>query len=248
MKIAFLAVIFQKGVQNMKKAWMRRLRRICQPMILGQRSLGFWMAAILIFCWQGTRTAQAALSPQGFSENDYFKLDWDYDLSAGTGIIWISSKLPQYPISPDFMEFSAMSLYTRGMTLNSIINNDDSGFNAPVNIGTENGKTLYEYAYAKPYPDNWLSAISFFKDFFSEKKVQIEVTFPTAGVGLYDSKMDYSGQYFNSALGMVILAEQQIPFVSVEMIPEPAAIALLGIGGLAGATLTSRNNRKKENQ
>jgi hypothetical protein len=243
----------------MSRSVTRRIRRICQPVILGQRALGFWAAAILIFCWQGTRTLQAAaLAPQGYSENDNIRLEWDYDLAAGTGTLWIHSV-------EEILYFGKISLYTKGMTLDSITvtsNPENTYFAGPMDAGTEDGQNLHEYAYENPmaedpfwrwYPGFWgLSAVTacFHQEWNNPSVVydypaRIDVTFPAEGVGLYESKLDYSG-LLSGAPGLVFLADQQIPFVSVEAIPEPSTVALLGLGAIGAAAAGVATNKRKE--
>jgi len=63
------------------------------PVFLGQTKLSFLTAAILIALWSAGKDAHASIPDAiGSQENQYFKLDWAYDLNEGTGEFTFSLK------------------------------------------------------------------------------------------------------------------------------------------------------------
>ena len=64
-----------------------RLHRAGNPVSLGQSRAGFVLAALLVASWQLSTPAQADVASQGSSYNEYFRIEWNYDMDHGLGVI-----------------------------------------------------------------------------------------------------------------------------------------------------------------
>jgi hypothetical protein len=205
------------------------LRKACNPVALGQTRGGLVLAAVLIACWQlSVRTlAQDAV---GYSENDYFRLEWEYALDEGTGTIRLSG-VGDWLWRTGVVEHGRFT--TAGVTFDSNLwhGHDEEVFGPPTYQGNEEGRPVYEYDLLNPlflcYGD----------------VVQIDVTYPSEGVELRAAEFDYEG-YTLSAPGPVIpIPPGEVPFATVQTIPEPSACATLGLGAAAIAAVLRRRNR-----
>ncbi|MBI9016085.1 MAG: PEP-CTERM sorting domain-containing protein [Phycisphaerae bacterium] len=220
------------------------------PIRLGQRSIGFVFAAFMVFLWFGYSTANAAVSAQGFSENEFFKLEWDYDLSNGTGLITLTRPAPFIPTQVDQILLRELTFITKDVELESLTFKATNLFVeeelysglTPIITGTENNKPIWQYGV--DVESGIKSAFGFdtmpLEQFDRGKNaVTIEFDFPANAVQLMESELEYEGFHKLSALPYngenysTYIPKSSMDFVSVQMVPEPGTIGLLGLGGLA---------------
>ena len=246
-------------------------RRIIHPIQMAQTRGGLVLAVALILCWQSSQTVLAAVANPGFSENDFFRLEWDYDLANGTGQIRFRPNIDgmgeffadYWGLSPElehrssFIQLDMVEFRSYGIPFDSVT----MGGN-PTLIDTPGEPTIYQYREDGASPNSYFFADSF--GGYSE--MVIDVTFPMENIGLVDSSLGYGGVlsaaysestntgYPNWSLsgffgettpssGAPVLSEQDtINFVSVQQIPEPGTAALL-VSGAAVAGLRGRVRR-----
>ena len=200
--------------------------RIVQPVDWGQRRGGYWAAVLLLGVWQLAGSAPADEPNPGFSENDYFRLEWDYDLLAGTGLIKLTPD-PQWDHLELFLETYRFN--TKGLLFDVFKLN---GLPAPFDVSPI-GDDLYEYA-LRPG-----SAIRF----AAHSPAFMDVEFPAVGVGLYSTDVTYDGFVNSGAGGPLPIPLAGMNFVSIQTIPEPPAAAVLVAGAAAAVYARRRRNR-----
>jgi len=210
------------------KRLVTKLGKLCNPVALGQTRGGLVLAAVLIACWQlSARTlAQDAV---GYSENDYFRLEWEYALDEGTGTIRLSGA-GQWLGRGGVLEHGRFT--TAGVTFDSNLwhGHDEEVFGPPTYQGNEEGRPVFEYDLLNPVLLCYGNV------------VQIDVTYPSEGMELRAAEFEYEG-YRLSAFGPVIpIPPGEVPFASVQTIPEPSACATLGLGAVALAAVLRRRN------
>ncbi len=226
----------------------KRLQSI-SPIVLGQKSFGFILSSILILVWQCAH-AQAAVSPTGSNENDFFRLEWDYDLQNGTGQFIMTLKDPDdYTLYAGFIAFG---LFTE-VELDSLLVNGQ-----PDSFGNV----------SQPAPG--LFRYSFDNDFHTRQPVmQFDITFPKNNVQLFERPGDYFAQieipfdgqnvpdyiidqlefrYHTGHVPTRTVMSTKFPstmnMVSVQAIPEPTTAVTLGLGAIVTASLCRRQKRE----
>lgn len=221
---------------------IRRSLRTFQPLVLGQIPLGFFVAASLVLLWQAGTPLRAATN-SGFSEDEYIRIDWEYDLADGTGSFSFSNvNTNGYARFVDFLSFD-----TAGVALDSITQDlthydpvcpgmypGTPEFDDPAPGGTENGLTLYSHKLRSGH------ALALSSD--TIWPVLFNVTFPTVGVELRETAIEYAGRL--SGMYPLLIPQTNMDFVTIQSIPEPSAIASMGLGGAAGAA--RRRRRRKD--
>jgi len=215
------------------------LRKVCDPVELGQSRGGLVLAAVLIACWQLCAPVQAAPAPDasGFSENDYFRLEWDYDLDRGTGTIRFRALRDDGSWHYDDILLDHTQFTTRGLPFSSILG--DAGqplFDPPTFAGMQGGLPLYAYDLLAPY---YLG--------HPDYPMPIRVTYPTDGVELRATEFNFEGYRFtlSGVAGPgILIPPEPMAFVTIQPIPEPAAAAALAAG--AGALLATQRRRRDD--
>ena len=202
-------------VLRTRRGRFHRFLHAIQPVELGQTPLGFLLAALMVLLWQTGRPALADPVNPGFSENDYFRLEWDYDLPAGTGTIRFT---PDYEHGTYGLLLETADFTTKGLLFNSIT---IGGVPAPYSV-VPLGSDLYKYFL--------LSDLQF------AGPLDIDVTFPGFGVEPYSTGLGYEGTATASAFPSPLpIPPMTMNFVSIQTIPEPpAATALLAVVAAAG--------------
>ncbi len=229
------------------------------PIHLGQSTKGFLFAACLIFFWQCAH-AQATVDTQGSSENMFFKVEWEFDLENGTGLYQFRLQ------DPDDFNIYGGNFYLRipsnfikieTMTIDGVPQFGLSGLSAGLSEPAIPGQYKYPAAINLTQP-----------------LAQIEITFPTENVGLYETSMTYTGHPIIDsnwpvypqgtisalqALGSPGWPEQvsgitrkvwelrgnlTMDFVTIQAIPEPTTITTLGLGAIIASTLRRKNDKK----
>lgn len=196
---------------------MRKILRYVQPVELGQTRGGFVVAAILIALWQLGGTALADPLNPGFSENQFFRLEWEYEISAGKGLWRIT---PDDDLDPDQNLLTAASFITKEIVFDSITLN---GAPAPFGV-TPLGDEIYRY--------------SLTNDIVLDTVIELHVTYPQDNVGLCSTEFEYDG-LLSAALPKTPFLPGAMNFVTIQQAPEPAAVSLLGIGAAAAAAFAS---------
>lgn len=197
----------------------RKMLRGVQPVELGQSRGGFVVAAVLIAFWQLGGTAAADAVNPGFSENDFFRLEWEYDLSAGEGLWRIT---PDEDLSPINNLLTDASFYTQGVTFDTIeLDGEPAPFGA-----IDVGDGTFKYSLM-------LSA------FALDRLFEFRVTFPRQNVGLYSTEFQYEG-LLSAAVPAPMPVIGSMNFVTIQQIPEPAGVALLGVGAAAAGAYAGR--------
>ena len=206
-------------VLRARRGRCRRLLHTIQPVELGQTPTGLLLAALVVFLWQVGQAALADPINPGFSENEYFRLEWDYDLPAGRGLIRFTPD-PDYLADGVILETADFT--TGGLLFSSIKIGEDP---APYGV--------------IPLEDNLLQYLLVCDMHLGDSSVDIDVTFPSVGVDLYSTNLDYSGT--TSAAGFPLLIwPAKMNFVSVRTIPEPPAAAALAAALAAAGVYAGR--------
>lgn len=188
-----------------------------RPLALGRSRTGLLSAAVLLAAWQLATPAAAQVANPGYSENEYFRLDWFYDLPHGRGEFKVTNKNPQEVIGVALDEFEFM---TFGMRFDNI---REIGGWSPFwreQIGPD-------YRYYLGYGETVRAA----------DEVEYEVWYPTVDVAIANISVNYGG-IASAVLGPITIPSSTMDFVTIQAIPEPAAVSLLAVG--AAALLTRR--------
>lgn len=194
------------------------LGRAAEPVDLGQTRGGIVVAALLLVVWQVNTVAWSDVVNPGFSENDYFRLEWDYDLAAGAGT-FILTPDDDPDILGIWLETAHFS--TWGIPFDSITIDGQ-----PAPFGFEHlGDDRYAY--------------SLQSDMYFEDPLAVDVTFPVTKIRLLSTQFDYDGMV-SSVAGPFVMWPSSMNFVSIQQIPQPAAVSLLGVGAAAAAAFMRR--------
>ena len=184
---------------------VRRWARTFRPVVLGQMRLGFVVAAAIVLMWQLGQSVKAAENP-GSSENDYFRLEWDYNLGAGTGTITFVPKVVP-PDGDGQLHLLDVRFTTAGVVFDSMVPDVFDDLNP---AGQENGLTVYAYW------DWWMHFVPW-GDYNNDNPLQIDVTFPTIEtqrLQLRDTEMNFRGLL--SGVTTFIIPPSTMDFVSIE--------------------------------
>ena len=241
-------------------------RRIVHPIQMAQTRGGLMLAAALILCWQSSQTVLAAVVNPGFSENDFFRLEWDYDLVNGTGQIrfgvnvdGMGNFFADYLNLDDAGRFkelhvmlTALEFRTYGVPFDSVASASSRLFRNPTLINAPGDPPVYQYRKESAIGDSIFGYGSFSEEVF-------DVTFPTENIGLAESSLvcggGLSAGYGYGEQGWALSAFfgdivppsddeiffelKALDFVSVQQIPEPGTAAILA-GGAAMAGIRGR--------
>ena len=195
----------------MRRLWkqtIRKSRRLAQPIILGQIPLGFYLAAGILFFWQLSQPALAQVKT-GSSQNQYFRVEWMYDLGQGTGLITFHSLYPNR-----FIDLRDVRIQTVGVPLTNL--RASTLFGIPSFRSYQSGQPdafgRFNYNYLT------LSAVplQMFTTPGWEVTSEISFEFPTQNVTTNNSLLYFCG----SLSGMGQALSGNMDFVSVQAIPE----------------------------
>lgn len=219
---------------------IRRFVRSVRPIRVGQTSSGLVVAAALILLW-GLEQPVAAGTVTGSSENQYFRLNWEYDLEAGAGGLQL---LPKDIPGADRLYVDYAWFTTHGVRLWDGSHIRDNDWYGPEQVGTENGQSVYMYDRNGFYDltDPVTSAASF-----------CFMTFPKTGVTLVPGQLNLWGRVTaldGTGMSSIVASFEPLvmDFVTVQAIPEPGTIALMGVAAaVAGAVGKRRQEPDKDN-
>lgn len=202
------------------------LARALSPIDLGQTKPGLLAAAVLLGLWQLGSTASARQTNPGHSENNYFRVDWDYDLAGGTGIISISENLPFRPNTVFFL-LDQFDFTTFGQEFDRIsVWNNFSRFRVDP-IGGD-----FRYS-----PDPYLDFIN---------GLTFSVEFPSEGLELVETGLDYEGHgYYSNSTSFFsfLISPSSMNFVSIRaIVPEPSGAASLFLGAIVAGAVSRRRS------
>ena len=215
----------------------RRFVRSHRPVRLGQSRTGFLLAAALVFLWYCERPAQAAvMTESGFTQDEYLRVEWEYNLEAGTGLL----RLLPMPNSPDrrLSTLHRADFESFGVAFDDI-RADDAFYSQPILVGFESGHARYRYELINQIglSQNW------------SQPTTIALAFPPQGTVLYSTDFEYSGLAVDtlSALPMLpVLRAALSSFVSIRSMPEPTT-GILALAGGAAALAGARRHRDDNN-
>jgi hypothetical protein len=190
-----------------------------RPVALGRTRSGVLAAAVMLATWQLATPAAAQVANPGYSENEYFRLDWYYDLPNVWGEFTITKKHWPETFAVSLDEFT---FRTFGMRFDYIRMNGGSSPFRRNQVGPD-------YEYSLGYSDRVRVA----------NEVEFEVWYPRVDVGVADTSVDYGG-VASSVLGPLVIPSSSMDFVTVQAIPAPAGAATLLLG--AAALLTRRRD------
>lgn len=217
----------------MSKKWIRRFLVTCEPIGLGQTSSGFILAAVLVFLWLVARPIEATAAPiVGYSEDQYLRIDWEWDLAAGRGTLSFTRKRDSDYYIHDFMQ---LGFITAGLDFDSRTGSLGDHFLPGQDIGEVGGRSLFQQGFS-PYDST--SAIAF----PYALTAIADVTFSSEGVEVFETDISYEALLFHEYNSSMRLASNTLDFVSIQTIPEPATAAGLLLGG-AGAVAAMRRRR-----
>jgi hypothetical protein len=208
----------------MRRKWYRKVRRIRRnfdPVILGQTKAGFILAAALVAFWLVGTEAHAALDNPGSAENQYFKLEWSYDLAHGNGNFILGIKNPAEGNIYDNIKINAFRFNTLGRHITSI----QEATGIPT---TFYPPTIFEIANQHYNDIVVFPSVQFHAD--SQTHLQFNMTFQTTGVALLPTQICVSG-YHTMVPALVM------DFLTVQTIPEPTSVTNLflgAVGAIAG--------------
>ena len=215
------------------KRFAMELCNVCSPVALGQTRGGLVLAAVLIACWQ-LSAPTLAQDASGYSENDYFRLEWEYALDEGTGTIRLIGVGEWASWHTGVLEHGRFT--TAGVTFDSILwswgGYEGEPYGPPTYQGYEEGRPVFEY--------DLLNPISFAEG----GSVQIDLTYPTEGLELRATEFDYEGYTLSAAGPVIPIPPGEVPFATIQTIPEPSACATLGLGAAALAAALRRRGRE----
>lgn len=200
------------------------LARALSPIDFGQTKPGLLAAAVLLGLWQLGSTASARQTNPGHSENNYFRVDWDYDLAGGTGIIRISENLPFNPNTAIFL-LDRFDFTTFGQKFDRIgvVENFSRFREDPVGD---------DFRYS---PDPYLHFIN---------ELTVFVEFPSEGLELVETGLDYEGHgYYSNSTTFFPFAipPSSMNFVSIRtVVPEPTGAVSLLLGAIVAGAASRR--------
>ena len=211
------------------RRFTRKLRRWFDPVELGQTRGGLFLAAVIIAGWQLCAPVRAE-SSFGVSENDYFRLDWYYDLDAGWGTMGLM-RICGWPYE---LILDDVSFVTGGAPFEWIKCDGNDAFGPPTLVGNQQGIPLYEYDALGPF-----SLVP------SMSACRMFLRFDTENAALRETELRYQGYGLSAGGGLgVPFTSDPLPFVTIQTIPEPAAVATAALGAAALAAL----NRKRDEE
>lgn len=195
-----------------------------RPIDLGRTRGGIFVAMLLLAVWQLAATASARRQNPDYSENDFFRLDWSYDLSGGAGKIAITNNDPQ---NISFMSLNQLDFMTFGLEFDEIKIYGNSGWFEVEPIGDD-------FRYSLKY--------NLHIGFPLDNVVVIDVAFPSVGVDLESTALDYAGTG-SATHGPFIIPPSSMSFVTIKaMVPEPSGAASLFMGAMLAAAAVRRRS------
>ena len=212
--------------RNRLKHFIGRWARTLRPIKFGQTRGGLLTAALLLAAWQLADTASARQANPGFSQNDFFRVDWDYDLAAGTGLINIRSRF-RYGERTTIVLLDDFDFMTFDQDFDSIHVRDSFTQFRVDPVGND-----FQYS-----PDPYLAFIN---------EATIDVTFPTQGIELLDTGLDFGGHgyyAYSTSFFPFVMPPSSMNFVSIKaVVPEPSGAASLLLGAIVAGAVTRRRS------
>jgi hypothetical protein len=121
---------------------------------------------------------------------------------------------------------------TAGLPFDSILHHGDEVFGPPTYQGDEEGRPVFGYDLLNPL------ALSY------GGGMEIDVTYPAEGMELRAAEFDYEGYTMSAAGPVRPIPPGELPFATIQTIPEPSACATLGLGAAALAATLRRRGRE----
>jgi hypothetical protein len=214
-----------------RRTWLRlarKLRKTFNPVNLGQTRGGLIVVAVLIAGWQLSAPVRAEIA-SGSSSNEYFRIEWWYDMDDGMG--WMSLGPAPDHWWRDYIIDNA-HFVTAGRPFEEMSWEGNEVFNPPTLVGNDHGLPLYEYRALAPL---FISGDTGFPNI-------IDLRFNPENAELRATTLRYDA-YPRSPWGGfgLPLPTTQLPFVPIQTIPEPAAVATMALAAAALAATRRRN-------
>jgi hypothetical protein len=217
-----------------KRTWLRlarKLHKTFNPVNLGQTRGGLFAAAVIIAGWQLSAPVRADIA-SGSSSNEYFRLEWSYDTYDGTG--WTRLDLvDDYGWGNMIME--DVRFTTAGTPFESLTYGWQhlDVFGPPTLVGHEGGLPLYEYEALGP----------FVFPCFEAYPIEIDIRFDPENAELRVTELRNDTYWASSSGGIGIpVPASPLPFVTIQTIPEPAAVATMALAAAALAATRRRDD------
>ena len=197
-----------------------RVYTTARPLVTKYNRARWLTIGVLILLWPLARPAMAQASSQGYSENDFFQLYWSYHLDEGWGRFSLLAS-PEY-----YNTHLTLAAFASGLPFD--------------NIEPDRWGNNFEYI---PYGEDYVYSA---QDVYASQTwfTSYVVTFPADGVILRESQFAYMG-YTHHAGEQIPITPNEMDFVTIAPVPEPAAVMMLG-AGLAGLGLTARLRREQK--
>ena len=190
-----------------------------QPIELGQTKIGFVLAAAMVVLWLFAAPARAAQQVViGSSQDEFLRVDWEYDLDHGRGLLFFSRSYEHPHLV--LANLHSLNFLTVNASLGSIRGPIDIAERAVFDIGDD----LQVHSYG----------------FFGSAVIPalVTFTFPTERIGVSDAQISYAGEV--EPWGWY--QEGMLDFVSVRAIPEPPTAAT---AALMSAAAAGRRRRRR---
>ena len=181
--------------------------RIAYPIQMAQTRRGLMLAALLILGWQSSQTVLAAVANPGFSENDFFRVEWDYDLANGVGQIRFRANsegmtvffTDYWGLGPGLEHnwstiwIDVLEFRTYGVSFDSVTAGNPGLFQNPTLINSPGDPLIYQYREGgSPFLSS--SAVASLFSFGGASEAVIDVTFSTENIALIESSLGYGGK------------------------------------------------------
>ena len=186
----------------------------------GQTRPGVLVAVGLITLWLGSAPLRAGeIQAIGFTEDEYVRIDWRYDLADGWGLITFSPK-PRQGRETVATALRQLDLITYGLNYETAAGPIGGLLETTLDLGDLQLGGAYHHAITSAVP----------------LPTFLVTTFPKQGVELTESTLDYlaDGAPANSALIPSTILTNALDFVTIRQIPEPGALSLGGALAVMG--------------
>lgn len=216
---------------------VRSFRRNVSPVALGQCSLGFTAAAVLVAWWLVAQPLEAQAAPiTGATGDDYIRVEWMWDLSAGFGQISLIPQNTDGEVGDWVLGYlRSMRFVTADVQPTGFGGNLGDYVNGPDLVAVVGGQHCYRYTVNSAPAMASLAPRS-----------TLDIHFPTEQVALFDTEIqvDSIQGFVSSSVIPILPVSSSFDFVSIQQIPEPASAMTLAAG--LGAAAMAYGRRREE--